>query len=82
MSIRDEIYKRIKEEITLDPMGVGYAGKSDQEILNLLNAQVVKQEVVDRVSPQPMLRIIDAIAYGPNGLTLSDVTEAKKAVID
>ena len=81
MSIQDTIYQRIKEEITLDPQNVGYAGKTDEEILSLLRSQVVKQEVVERVYPQPLLRIIDAIAYGPNDLTIEDITNAKKVTV-
>ena len=78
MGIKETIMQRIKAEITLDPQGVGYAGKTDAEIYNLLISPVVKKTTVDEVYPQPMLRVINAIAEGPNTISLSDVTDALK----
>lgn len=32
-------YTKLKDEITNDPEGIGYAGKTDQEVVDLLNVE-------------------------------------------
>lgn len=81
MSLQDEIYKRIKEEISNDPQGLGYAGKTDDEIRVILNSSVVKDRVIQDVSQSPMNRIMSGLAGIDNIVVTTDVTNAKKAVL-
>ncbi len=81
MALQDEINKRIKEEIINDPFGIGYAGKTDDEIKMLLNSSVVKQRVVEDVGQSPMNRIMSGLAQVPNIITTTEVTDAKKIII-
>jgi hypothetical protein len=80
MSIQDEIYKKIKEEIANDPFNVGYAGKTDAEIQQLLNNPVPRQKVIDYFDQAPMNRILSGIKDAPNIVSSTDVTAAKLSV--
>ena len=82
MSLQDEIYKRIKLEIQNDPQGLGYAGKTDDEIQVILNSAVVKDRVVQDTSPSPMNRIMSGLAGTQNVVSKTEVVDAKKAVLD
>jgi|WetSurMetagenome_2_1015567.scaffolds.fasta_scaffold585504_2 hypothetical protein len=81
MSLMDEIYKRIKEEIANDPEGIGYAGKSDDEIMDLLNKRPEKERIVIDYGTVPINRILAGIESAPNMVDAKDVTEASKAII-
>ena len=78
MAIKDDVLKKIKDEITLDPYGIGYAGKTDEEIVVLLNSPVQKQVVITEVYPSPMNRIMSGIEEVENIVTLEEVKDAKK----
>lgn len=81
MAVTDLILQKIKEEIANDPDGLGYAGKTDAEIMALLNGNVYKQKVVIDILPSPMARIMQGIASAPNVLTdEKEVTDAKKII--
>lgn len=82
MSLQDEIYKRIKEEITNDPQGLGYAGKTDDEIQVILNSPVVKDRVIQDVTPSPMNRIMSGLAGTQNVVSKAEIVDAKKVVLD
>jgi hypothetical protein len=81
MALQDEINKRIKEEIETDPMSIGYAGKTDEEIKVLLNNSVIKQRIVEEPHPSPMNRIMAGLAGTQNIITAQEVTDAKKVII-
>lgn len=78
MGLKEDINLKIKEEITNDPFNVGYAGKSDKEVQDLLNNPVIKQKVVDEVQQSPMNRILSGLAFAPNVISEQDVNDAKK----
>lgn len=78
MALNDEVLIKIKEEITNDPFGVGYAGKTDDEIQDLLNKPVYKQRIVVDTETAPIARILAGIANLPNVIALQDVVDAKK----
>jgi hypothetical protein len=81
MSLQDEIYKKIKEEIANDPMGIGYAlAKDDAEVQKLLNSEVRKTRTVEDVSPSPMNRILSGLKDAPNICDTKDVTDAKASI--
>lgn len=78
MALKDEILLKIKEEITNDPFNVGYAGKTDAEIQDLLNNPVYKQRIVVDSETAPIARILSGIANLPNIIDVQDVIDAKK----
>ena len=82
MSIQDEIYKKIKEEITKDPREIGYKGKTDDEIMNLLNTNPTITRTVIDIDVTPMSRIMQGIATAPNVISECEVTKAQKVVAD
>jgi len=74
MALIDDINQAIQDEILNDPQGIGYAGKSDDEIAALLNApQVVARTVYDTY-PSPMNRILNGLAGAPNAVAVDDVS--------
>jgi hypothetical protein len=79
--ITDLILQKIKEEIEKDPEGIGYAGKTDDEIMILLNTSVRKDRIVTDGYPPPINRILTAIADAPNVVTKEEVTTAKAFVV-
>jgi hypothetical protein len=82
MSLQDEINKRIKEEITTDPEKLGYAGKTDEEIMKLLNDPIQVTTTTISFSPSPMNRILAGLASAPNAIVdKTEVTTAKAAII-
>lgn len=82
MSLQDEINRRIKEEIEKDPEGIGYAGKTDEEIQILLNTPVLKTRVVEEQSAPPISRILSGLESAPNIVASTDVASAKEFVLD
>lgn len=77
MELEQIIACKIKEEIEKDPMGVGYSGKSDEEVTVLLNSPVRKQRIVEDASPSPMNRILSGIALAPNMAKVKNVLDSK-----
>ena len=51
--MNDELILRIKKELATDPDGKGYAGKTPEELVALLNSPTVK--VTDILQPEPPL---------------------------
>ena len=82
MSLQDEIYKRIKLEIQNDPQGLGYAGKTDDEIQVILNSAVVTERIVYDTSPSPMNRIMSGLAGTENVVSKAEVSDAKLVAVD
>ena len=76
MALKDIILQKIKEEIQLDPESVGYAGKTRDEILQLLNNSVRKYRTVEDAFPSPINRILTAMADTPNAITLIEFNAA------
>ena len=80
MSLQDIINAKIKEEIEKDPQGVGYAGKSDKEIMDLLNNPVIKTRVVEDIQTARINVILSGIANTPNVINETDIVSAKKMI--
>lgn len=78
MALKDEILLKIKEEITNDPFGVGYTGKTNQELLDLLNNPVYRQRIVIDSETAPIARLLAGIADIPNIVSLQDIIDVKK----
>jgi hypothetical protein len=74
MGMHEIVLQRIKEEIDSDPDNLGYVGKTPQEVLDLINAPVIK--MIPTAFGQPLLRIISGIAEGPNQLSVKDIEDA------
>lgn len=77
MALQAEVLTKIKEEITNDPENMGYAGKTDAEIKDLLNSSYEKDVVVTTKMPARIHEIVIGIADTPNIIAESDVTAAK-----
>jgi hypothetical protein len=82
MSVQDEINKRIAEEIANDPDGVGYEGKTDEEVTVLLNTPVQKERIVIDSSPAPINRVLSGLAFAPNVVEAKDVVSAKAVQLE
>ena len=70
MNIQDEILRRIKQEIVKDPYNLGYAGKTDEEIKNILNNpfSILVVSSSQTPFPCPMNRILAGVEYAPNAV--------------
>jgi hypothetical protein len=81
--IPEKVYELIKEEITNDPEKRGYKGKTDTEIMVLLNENYTVDRIVTDLLPSRIHVILRGIADMPNVLSDSkDVTEAKKVILE
>lgn len=69
-----EALKRIKDEIENDPAGIGYSGKSFEEITNLLNNPEIEGGAVKREAR--IHSILIGVPYAPNIVTVDQVKEA------
>lgn len=78
MGLKEVIIQKIKEEITADSVEVGYSGKTDKEVMDMLNNPVRKTKVVEYYELAPINRILAGLAEAPNIITEIDVAEAKK----
>lgn len=78
MSLLKPILAAIKEEIAKDPEGLGYAGKTDQEVLDLLNKPYTKTETVEMTMPPRITQLLHQVPFAANSLDIIDLTEAKK----
>jgi hypothetical protein len=77
MGLTDLMLEKIKEEIDNDPEKLGYAGKKDQEIADLLNNNYFTQRIVIDEHPCRIHQILVGIADSPNIVTDAEVTLAK-----
>jgi hypothetical protein len=65
--------KLLKDEITVDPVGVGYAGKSDAQIYDLVQTfQAIPGEGPTRLSV-----LWQSLPMTPNAIVVADITAAK-----
>lgn len=69
-----ESLKRIKDEIENDPSGIGYSGKSFEEITDLLNNPEIQDGAVKREAR--IYSILVGVPYAPNIVTVDQVKEA------
>lgn len=80
MALNQIILDAIKKEINLDPNKIGYAGKTEVEIQNLLNNPVPRTTSILSEEQAPINRILSGIA-APNIVDVKDVTDAQAAVV-
>jgi len=80
MGLKEIINAKIKEEIDKDPAGVGYAGKSDKEIMDLLNNPIIKTRIVEDIQTARINVILAGIADTPNVIKETDIADAKKII--
>lgn len=76
MDFTKQYYQVIQDEISKDPMNRGYAGKTSQEVSDLLNSPytiMIPQEQTARIAI-----IINQIPFTKNKAALNDITEAGK----
>ncbi len=71
------IYSIIKKEIDEDPEKIGYAGKTNAEIVNLLNNPQKKTKIVEYEIPARIYAILIGIANTSNVVAEKDVIAAK-----
>ena len=76
MGILDIVIQKIKEEISTDPLNIGYAGKSDEEITLLLNSPVKRIVTTEEQDQPPVNRILSGVAEAANQVTIDDVKSA------
>lgn len=79
MSLKSEMNKLIKDEINNDPKGIGYSGKTDQEIADLLNSGVSRSLTNYYTEQTPISRILSGLGFAPNICDSNDVKEAKES---
>lgn len=61
----------LKEEIQADPLAIGYAGKTDAQIADLLNTSIDPNTYGSRLNT-----IWRGLPYAPNQITAADVNAA------
>jgi hypothetical protein len=72
---RSAILAKIRSEIDNDPAAVGYADKTDFEIVGLLHANQFVSYA--NVLPPRISTILTGVPYAPNIVDEADVTEAR-----
>ena len=77
MNIYDRMLKSIKEEISNDPFQIGYAGKTDKETADILNAPYAKMMSADVLFTPPINRILAGLEFAPNAVDDKVVKDAK-----
>jgi len=82
MKFYDEVLKRIKEEIEKDPEKLGYNGKTDEEIVTILNGDYHKEYIATATFPPRLGQILRGIEGTPNIMETQDITNAKVMVIN
>lgn len=58
--MNEERYPQLKTELTTDPLGLGYVGKTDQEAADLLNTEGLLNQKKDRTEI-PTWRLLTAV---------------------
>ena len=79
MTLTERILAIIKDEIAKDPEGRGYAGKTDAEIMTLLNEPYTVQTVVDTVKTARISAILAGVPNTENVVAEKDVLDSKTA---
>lgn len=77
MKLTDEIMQRIKDEMSDDPTGRGYDGKTDFEIMSCLNEPYEVEVIVKETRPARIHEILIGIASTSNVIKLEDVASVK-----
>ena len=72
------IEKAIKKEITEDPEGRGYVGKTDAEVADLLNISYLVPVTSFQEKPSRINQILLGVANTPNIVDETIVNNAKK----
>jgi len=77
-AVQDEINEAIKKEIEEDPEKIGYVGKTDKEVKELLRSSVaVRTKKITQI-PVRFNEIMRGIKYCPNAPTVTMIAEARK----
>jgi hypothetical protein len=80
MSLSLDMMKKISEEIANDPDKLGYSGKTDSEVADILSSgyttTITQISIVYHTSP--INKILAFMSGSPNSITASEITEAKK----
>jgi hypothetical protein len=79
MSITLEMLKKIQDEINNNP---DYAGKTDAEIVSILNKPKIGTKVVETYEEPPITRLFNAVATAPNVITETDIKNARVITFD
>ena len=77
MSLQDIINQLIQDEIKNDPQGIGYEGKTDDEVMKLLNSGVQRSSTNYYTEQTPISRILNGVGNAPNIIEVTDVSSAK-----
>jgi hypothetical protein len=77
MNIQDELNARIKAEIANDPYKRGYAGKTEDEIVKLMNEPFYVEKVVQEYNMPRITEIINAIPSAANTVAKADIVSAQ-----
>lgn len=77
----EDISQKIKEEITQDLEGLGYAGKTNAEVMDLLNEPYKKSRIVVEEYPPRILSVLMGLTTGSFKVNRKDMTNIKKEVI-
>jgi hypothetical protein len=59
--MNDTLKQRVADEIANDPLGLGYAGKTPQEIVDLINNPRIETVTTTKTKPSIMSQIIDDV---------------------
>lgn len=68
MSVYTEILKKIKQEIATDSKGMGYSGKTNDQIANLMNTAYAITVSSEIVMPPRINEILSGIEFAPNAV--------------
>jgi hypothetical protein len=79
MGLITQLKLLVKAEIQNDPDNRGYAGKTNAEIMAILNAPYTVQQTVDVFKVAPINRIFEQIAHAPNAIDEADVQAIKNS---
>ena len=77
MGLTTDMLKKIKEEILSDPDNMGYAGKTDIQIANLLSSSPIKSYTNYEVCISPLNKILANLSNSPNIISSTEVSQAK-----
>ena len=77
MNVYENMLKLIKDEINNDPNGVGYAGKNNTQIADMLNNPYTKMMSSNILFTPPINIILAGLAFAPNSVDSTIVGQAK-----
>jgi hypothetical protein len=72
MGLRETIAAAVMAELETDPEGRGYAGKTQEEQLELLNESYTVQVITEEVRPARINQILIGVAGAPNQISAED----------